>query len=225
MNAIKEIVFLGASTAFLEVSEIINAINSIEKTYKVIAILDDNKDLHGHSMKGVEVVGPLSIAKEFVGSYFVFGIGSMKTRLIRHEIMHNLGIDVSRFVSIIHPSAIIDGSATIDHGCIIHPGVCIGNDVRVDPFSIIAVNSAIGPYAHIGAFAMVTSLVAILTGSEIGKAAFVGACSCVTENVNVGNGCMIGVGSVVSRNLDKGVFFLGNPGRVLNKVELPIELQ
>jgi sugar O-acyltransferase (sialic acid O-acetyltransferase NeuD family) len=225
MIEVKNIVFLGASTAFLEVNEIIESINKVRKTYEVIAILDDNPELHGQIIKGVKVEGPLSKAKSYVETFFVFGIGSMKTRLIRQEIISNLGIDISNFVSIIHPSAIIDKSAKIGYGCIIHPGVCVGNDVFIDSFAIIAVNSAIGPYAHIGAYSMITSLVAILTGSKIGKAVFVGACSCVTENIEIGNGSMIGVGTVVSRNIDQGVFFLGNPGRVLNKVELPSTLK
>jgi acetyltransferase-like isoleucine patch superfamily enzyme len=34
---------------------------------------------------------------------------------------------------------------------------------------------------------------------------------------------MIGAGTVVSRNIDKGCFFLGNPGRLINRIELPEE--
>ena len=83
MAEVKKIVFLGASTAFYEVSEIIHVINLKEKTYELIAILDDNIEMHGKLMRGIKVEGPLSITTNYTDAYFVFGIGSMKTRLIR----------------------------------------------------------------------------------------------------------------------------------------------
>ena len=224
MNSIKRIVFLGASTAFLEVYAIIKAVNAKQPKYEIIAILDDNIETHGKIINGVTVVGSLDLVEKYTDSFFVFGIGSMKTRLIRQRIINKLNIDCSRFETIIHPTAIIDDTAKIGYGCIIHPGVFIANDVVVDNFTVIAVNSVVGPFAHIGSFAMITSLVAILSSVNIGKSVFVGACSCVTENISIGAGSMIGAGTVVSRNIEAGSFFLGNPGRLINKIELPADL-
>jgi sugar O-acyltransferase (sialic acid O-acetyltransferase NeuD family) len=223
---IQKIVFLGASTAVHEVTEIIKAINKETPTYEVIAILDDNSNTHGKIIRGIQVLGDLSLVHIFGPEIkFIFGIGSMRTRLIRQNILRKIDLPKERFVTIIHPTAVIDESACIGHGCVIHPGVCIGNDAIIDSFAIIAVNSAIGPFAQIKAFAMVTSLVVILSNAKIGKAVFVGSCSCVTENVEVGDGSMIGAGTVVSRNVDIGCFFLGNPARLINKIEVPEELK
>ena len=220
MDIIKKIVFLGASIAFFEVSAIMKAINARQYKYEIIAILDDDIKTHGKIIQGIPVVGPLELAEKYPDVFFVFGIGSMKTRLIRQKIINRLNISISRFETMIHPSAVIDDSAKIANGCIIHPGVVIGNDVVVEPFSIIAVNSAIGPYVHIESFAMITSLVAVLSSARIGKSTFIGSCSCVTEHVSIGAGSMIGAGTVVSRNIDTGSFFLGNPGRLIQKIEL-----
>ena len=90
MAEVKKIVFLGASTAFYEVSEIIRKINIIKETYEILTILDDNTDLHGKFLRGVEVSGPLSDVTMYPDSHFIFGIGSMKTRLIRDKIFKNL---------------------------------------------------------------------------------------------------------------------------------------
>ena len=219
-----EIVFLGGGTAFYEVFEIIRRINIVEKKYKIISILDDNIELHGKQLNGILIAGNLEKAKEYPNAKFVFGIGSMKTRLIRKKIMAKLGIELSRFESIIHPQTYIDSSAKIQPGCIIHPGVCIGNDVVVEHFVVIAVNSAIGPYSYISSFAMITSLVVILSNAKIGKSVFVGASSCITEGVEVGDGAMIGAGTIISRNVPNGTFFLGNPARMINKFEIPKDL-
>ena len=217
---IQKIVFLGASTAFHEVSEIILAINKVKPTYEIVAILDDNKDLIGQSMRGIPVVGPLSDAINYTDCKFVFGIGSLRTRLLRQDIFNQLKLQPSQFPSIIHPSAVIDHTAKIGFGCIIHPGVVIGNDVTIENFVIIAVNSAVGPYARVMNFAMITSLSLILSSAVIGQSTFVGSCSCITEGIKVGAGSMIGVGTVVTRNLEDGVFVLGNPMRQISKVDI-----
>jgi acetyltransferase EpsM len=217
--AMTELVFLGASTAFYEVDEIVYAINRIHPTYKFAAILDDNTAVHGTKMRGVPVAGPLHDARKYSQAKFIFGIGSMKTRLLREEILARTGLNPEDFVTIIHPSAVIDRTAKVEHGCIIHCGVCIGNDAQIGAFSIIAVNSAIAPYVKIGKFSMITSLVVILTGAEIGAMSFIGSHSCITENVKFGALSMVGAGTVVSRNLDSGVFVLGNPMRVISKLD------
>lgn len=220
----KDLVFLGASTAFYEVVAMIDAANAIQPKYKVVALLDDNAATHGKDMRGVPVVGPLDRHRDYPEADFVFAIGSLKTRLIRHQIMGRLGIPESRFATIIHPSAVVDPSATVGPGCIVHPGSAIGNDAVLEPFSILAVNSAVGPYATLERYSMVTSLVAVLSSARIGRSAFVGSCSCVTEGVRVGRGSMIGAGTVVSRDVPDGVLMLGNPARQLNKFDVPEDL-
>jgi sugar O-acyltransferase (sialic acid O-acetyltransferase NeuD family) len=220
----KDVVFLGASTAFYEVMAMINAINSVQPTYRIAAILDDNVATHGKVMSGIRVVGGLNLVHDYKGAQFIFGIGSLKTRLVRHSIINRLELEPTRFEAIVHPTAVIDPSAVIGPGCIVHPGVCVGNDAVLNSFSIVAVNSAIGPYAVLESYAMVTSLVAVLSSARIGKSVFVGSCSCVTEGVTIGRGSMVGAGTVVSRDLNDGCFILGNPGRVISKFDVPEDL-
>jgi acetyltransferase EpsM len=219
-----DIVFLGASTAFYEISEIIRQINNIKYTYNILTILDDNHELHGKKMNEIAVSGPLSDVSKYKDCKFIFGIGSMKTRLIRHKIFDKLNLPIERFVTIIHPNVVVDHTAKIGNGCIIHPGVCIGNDVIVENFVVIAVNSAVGPYSLIKDYAMITSLSVLLSGCTIGKSTFIGSLSCITEGVEIGSGSMVGAGTIVSRNIDHGVFVLGNPMRQISKIEIDKEL-
>jgi acetyltransferase EpsM len=217
---VKKIVFISASTGFLEAMGIIDAINLVEFKYEVIAILDDNPETHGKIIRGIPVVGSLDLAGNYKDEFFIFGIGSMKTRLIRQQILDKLDIDINRYETIIHPRAVIDSTAKIGNGCIIHPGAFLANDVVLESFVTVAVNSAIAPFVIIESFAMITSLVVILSGARIGKFVFVGSCSCVAENVVIEKGSMIGAGTVVSRNVAEGCFFLGNPARLIHKFEI-----
>lgn len=220
----KDLVFLGASTAFFELLAIVKALNRLEERYRVVALLDDDRTTHGREMLGVRVAGGLELVQNYPEAQFIFGIGSLKTQLIRHTIINRLGLNLSRFEALVHPSTIIDESADIGPGCIVHPGVVIGHSATLKPFSIVAVNSAIGPYATLEPFAMVTSLVAVLSSARIGGSTFVGSCSCVTEGVTVGRGSRVGAGTVVSRNVGDGCFILGNPGRVISRADVPEDM-
>jgi len=214
-----ELIFIGASTGFHEVDEIVYAINRLRPTYKFVGILDDNANVQNTSLRGIPVIGTLSEARKYKGAKFVFGIGSLKTRLLRKKILETTGLKETDFESIIHPSAVIDRTAKVGPGCIFHTGVCIGNNAEIGAFTVIAVNTAVGPYVKIAEFAMITSLVVVLTGAKIGKMSFIGSHSLITENVEIGDNVMVGVGTIVSRNLGDGLFVLGNPMRVISKTE------
>lgn len=216
---IMDLVIIGGSTAFYEIMGIIHAVNAKEQKYRVVGILDDNQSLQGTSLLGVPVLGGIKKARVLKDKVkFIFGIGSMRTRLIRHEILKNTQLEPACFESIIHPNTTIDPTANIGHGCIIHHGVAIGNHVVLEGFNVVAVNSALGPYSILEKQAMVTSLCLVLSSARICKNTFIGAMSCVTENITIEKGCFIGVGSVVTRNLAEGSYGIGNPFRVL-KVE------
>lgn len=224
MNKVTDLVLIGAANNFYEISEIIRAINSIELKYNIIGILDDDISTHGELMNGIKVIGRLNLAKKIENAKFVFGIGSSKTKHIRHKIIQSIGIDESRYETIVHPTAIIDPSAVISNGCVLHSGSFIGNNARLESFVTVAVNSAIGPFAILEKFSMITSLVVVLFGAKIGRSSFIGSNSCIAENVEIGKGAIVGAGTVISRSIPSGAFFLGNPCRMINKLEIPDDL-
>lgn len=209
----QDIVFLGASTGFLEIMELIEDINRAEPRYRVIALLDDNRELHGKRILGVEVKGGLELASAYQDAAFVFGIGSIETLRVRLNIIERLGIEEHRFVTLIHPSAKLYPSAKIGCGCILHYGCVVGIDSILEPFTIMAFHSIVGNYVRVGRGTLITSSVTILGHTQVGKSVFIGSGSCLAEKLSVGDGAVIGMGTVLAKNLKGGEFALGNPGR------------
>jgi len=224
MGKLQPLVFLGASTAFSEISEIICDLNRIKERYKVIAILDDNPHLHGSLIQGVEVAGNLELVHQYPDAQIVFGIGSIHTRLTRLSILNHLNLPDERYVTLIHPNAKIYPGVTIGHGCVIHSGVVVCGGVTLDSFSIVTFNSVIGPRSKIDRGAMVTSMVTMLSGIHVGACAFIGAGSCISEHIRIGPGAMVGMASVIFRDVGPGAFVVGNPARTLYSVTVPPEL-
>ena len=224
MSKLQPLVFLGASTAFQEISELINDLNRVQERYEIIAVLDDNTHLHGSDLGNVPVVGSLEMVHQYSEAQFVFGIGSYQTRLTRFEILKRLKLPDERFVALVHPGAKVYPNVKIGPGCIIHLGVVISNDVVLDPFSIVTFNAVVGPYSKIGRCAMVTTMAMVLSGVQIGACAFIGASSCLAERIKIGPGAMVGMATAVFRNVAPGAFVLGNPARVLYSVKVPADV-
>lgn len=219
MSDVQEIVFLGASTAFLEIIELIRDINRGKPRYKVIALLDDDVSLHGKMLEGVMVEGPLSDVKNYPKAKFVFGIGSMKTRSVRLEILEILDIPRERFVTLIHPKAKIYSSAQIGYGCIIHHGTVVFSESQIGDFTIIALNSLIGPFVKINRGCMIASYVAVLSKAQIDECVFIGTSACIGEKVIIGSYALVAMGTILARNVKKNDLVAGNPARTLGKVD------
>jgi acetyltransferase EpsM len=211
----KKLIIIGGSAGALEVKGIVDDINRITPTYEFLGVLDDDATIQGSTVGGLPVIGTLEKAGTFPDVRYVFAIGSIGTQRKRAEIMARLKLEPDAFESIVHPTALLNGTAKIGRGCIIHPRVTVSNDVQIGDFVIVAVASTIGPCAVLGDYSMLTSHVLILSNCVIGESVFVGSMTCVIENVKVGAFARIGVCSVVGRDIKEGMFAMGNPLRLL----------
>jgi sugar O-acyltransferase (sialic acid O-acetyltransferase NeuD family) len=215
---------MGASTAFLEIQEIIHDINRVTPRHEIVGLLDDDPVRHGEVVDGVTVLGPLELARDHPEADLVFGIGSHMNRLKRHKIIDRLGLSDERFVSLVHPLAKVYPSARIGPGSIIHSNVVLANDVSLDGFNVVTFGAIVGPYAHLCRFAMVTSMAVVLSRVELGPGAFVGAGSCVLDGIRIGAGALVGMAAAVFRDVEQGAIVLGNPARTSYRVRVPPEL-
>lgn len=223
-QTVRPLLFLGASTSFLEIQQIIHDLNREDPRHRIVGLLDDDQQRQGTLVDGVPVLGPLEAALDHPDADLVFGIGSHSTRLVRHRIVDRLGIPEERFISLVHPSAQVYPSAQIGPGSIIHSGVVLGNDVVLDGFNVVTFGAIVGPFAHLGRYSMVTSQAVVLSRVVMGPAAFVGAASCVRDGIRIGPGALVGMATAVYRDVDPGAVVLGNPAKLAYRVKVPPEL-
>lgn len=213
----QDLVVLGGSNALREVIGIVAALKASGLEYRIKGVLDDAEHLAGKTLHGVPVLGRLEYVRHLANELLVFAIGSLATQEERSMIIERLNIPTNRFATLIHPSAEIDPTASIGHGCIVHKGVSIGPGTHVGNFVVLAVNSAVGPDVTIEDFVMVTSFVLLLSRAHLQKGCFIGSMSCVIEDIVIGNMARVGVGSIVHRNVPDRFLAVGNPARLLGK--------
>lgn len=221
----QDIVVIGGGYAFWEIIELIKDINAVQLRYKVIGVLDDSEILTGQELGGIKVLGNTAMAKELPNSIkFIFGIGSFRTRLLRPGILQKIGVSYDRFETLIHPSAKVFSTASIGRGCIIHFGSVVFHNSIIDDFSIISANCVIAVENRLGWGALLGSSITTTTGVKIGSFSFIGSGTNIGEHVEIEPGAQIGMGSLILKPVKKGTFVLGNPPRVLDKVEVPDEI-
>lgn len=224
MGSASKLVVIGA-TAYPETAEIIRDINQDRRTYEVIAILDDNSKLHGQAIEDVPVVGGLERAIDFSNAQFVFCIGSAQLRMARYEILRKLGIETTRFQTLIHPAAKVYSNACIGNGTIVFPHATIFCGARVSNFVQVLATSVVGVRNILSEGALVASLVTTGSDVHIGAYSHIGTGSVIVDGISVGPGAQVGAGSVVLRDIPTGAFCLGNPAKVIRVEDVPGAIQ
>ena len=142
----------------------------------------------------------------------VIAVGDNKIRKQISEIITH------KFKEVIHPSAQVSEYASIDEGtvifhnsvvqagskigkhCILNTGVCIDHDNEIENFAHISPN-------------------ATLSGTvKVGEGSWIGSGAVIKNNTNIGKWCVIGAGAVVINDVPDYSVVVGNPGKIIKKV-------
>jgi len=123
--------------------------------------------------------------------------------------------DVSlwRFATIVHTSAVVSGSASIEHGALVGPAAVlnaacvISEGAVVNSGAIIEHDCSVGRFAHIAPGAVLGGAVII------GEATLVGIGARIKPGLHIGDNVTIGAGAVVCDDLADGVTVKGAPAR------------
>lgn len=149
--------------------------------------------------------------KKLQANDFFIAVGDNK---IRSKIYHQLNKQNILPVNAIHPSAVIDASASIAAH-----GVMIGAQVTINPLATIGMGAIcntgciieheciVGDFAHIGPGAVLCGNV------KIGDGTFVGANAVIKQGITIGKNAMIGAGAVVVKNVADNVTVVGVPAK------------
>jgi len=140
------------------------------------------------------------------GDRFICAIGDPSIRL---RICRELQERGAKFISLIHPSAIVGSRCHIGVGTILCPGVTVTVDATIGDFVILNVRSCVGHDAHVGAGCTVNDFCDITGNAKLGEGVFLGSHSSVTPSASVGDYARVGAGSVVVRRVRANTTVMG----------------
>lgn len=193
------------------------AINARREEWDIVGFIDDDPSKHGQSCCGIKVLGGRAILKEIPGAFVLAVPGSPTSYLRRKDVIGILGIEESRFATIIHPSTAISPDAVIGYNTIIMPNVVITCGVKIGNHCIILPNTVISHDSVIDDYCCFGSNISISGSVKIGSSCYIGSGTKMREDITIGAGTLIGLGSNVISNIEAGVIAVGSPAKVIRK--------
>ena len=198
-------ILYGASGHCRVIIDILEALN-----IPIDFIVDDNPNL-----------------KELLGYKIQRNTGSYKEAIIsigKNNIRKQIyeSINVEKYITAIHPSAIISPRALIGYGTVIMQGAIVQSCAKIGNHCIINTGASVGHDVQIDNFVHVASHATIAGGTTIGEGSWIGAGAVIKQGIHIGEWTMIGAGSVVVDDIPDYVVAFGNKCRVQHKNDFSI---
>jgi sugar O-acyltransferase (sialic acid O-acetyltransferase NeuD family) len=139
------------------------------------------------------------------------GIGSVRSLELRRAAFERYRAIGFRFVTIVHPRAVVSPSVRLEEGAqimagaIIQPDVVIGENTIVNTGAIVDHDCRIGAHCHIAPGCTLSGNVTVGVASHIGTGAS------VKQGVKLGTGAVVGAGAAVVFDHQGGATLMGVP--------------
>jgi sugar O-acyltransferase (sialic acid O-acetyltransferase NeuD family) len=210
------LLLVGAGGFARETLELVRAVNRQAPAWEVLGVLDDDPARHGAEVGGVRVLGPSQAVHEHPDALVAACVASPGDPLRRLALVERLGLPPERYATLVHPAAVVAGSATLGPGCVLHATTVLTADVRlgahvaVMPAVVLTHDDVVGDGVTFGAGARLAG------GVVLERGAYVGAGALVREHVTVGEGSVLGMGAVVTTSVPAHEVWAGVPARRLH---------
>ncbi|OXM85232.1 acetyltransferase [Paenibacillus rigui] len=182
--------------------------------YRIQAILDDKYE--AEAQDGDVCTGPLSCVPGLLQSEpelrFIVAVGHNATR---QTIVSRLGLPADRYITLVHPSAVVSPSATLGRGtvvmahAVVQADTAIGHHAIVNSGAIIEHDSRLDDYVHAAPRATLTGAV------SVGEGAMIGAGAVVIPGKSIGAWAVVGAGAAVIGNIPPHSTAVGTPAKLL----------
>ncbi|MBE4605623.1 acetyltransferase [Vibrio navarrensis] len=191
------------------------------KVVAEIAELNGYSDIHFyddrypelHIIEHWNVVGDSEALLASVEQYacVAVAIGSNAIRLNKHRQLLEAG---ARMPSLVHPSAIISGYATIAGGCVVMANAVVSPFAVVGQTCIVNTGAIVEHDCHLADGVHLSPNSAIAGGTQIGECAWLGIGAVTRQLVSVGEGATIGAGATVIGNVAANTVVMGTPAKI-----------
>jgi sugar O-acyltransferase (sialic acid O-acetyltransferase NeuD family) len=176
------------------------------------AFIDDNpRALEGHD-PSMPLLGSVQGWKPSPDDLFVIAVGAPATRQKLAALLSTQGV---RFLTLIHPRALVAPNATLGVGVVVGPFSYVAPEARIGDHVVLNVYASAGHDTTVGAYSVLSPYVTLLGHSVLEEGVFIGSQAVVTIGKRVGAGAKVGAGSIVYHDVPAGQLAMGNPARNL----------
>ena len=210
----KNVVVIGSSGYAKVVIDLIEK----EGKYNIIGMLDTTKSI-GDYVFGYEVLGEEKHLQNSIEKYKLIGcviaIGDNWIRSIVRNKIKNIDPNF-KFLTIIHPSAVIARGVKIGVGSVIMAGVVINSNATIGDFCILNTNSSLDHDGIMGNFSSIAPNASTGGNVSIGDFSVISIGANIIHNISIGRHSVIGAGSTVLNDIKDYSVAYGTPAEVIS---------
>ncbi|MFO0889780.1 MAG: acetyltransferase [Isosphaeraceae bacterium] len=189
---------------------VIDSIRSA-RGHEIEGILDDDASLHGRSLLGIAIQGPItpeSIDRLRI-RHAVIAIGSNQAR---EQIAERLSGRVG-WPTVVHPRASLACGVVLGEGTVVFAGAVIQPDATIGRHVIINTCCSVDHECLVGDFAHIAPGAHLAGNCEVGAGALLGIGCSVIPGRTIGAGAVVGAGAAVVSDIPPRVTAVGVPAR------------
>jgi sugar O-acyltransferase (sialic acid O-acetyltransferase NeuD family) len=205
----KNIIIYGASGHGKMIADIILKNND----YKIIGFIDSFRPIND-AIYGFKVIGNLDTLPQLIEEHDIFGviigIGDNYTRQKIYNKITKIAPSI-KFLSAVHPSAILADDIKIPQGAVIMPNVVINANAKIGDFTLLNTKSSLGHDSIMSNFSSLASGVIISGNVEIGICSAICLSASIIQNISIGDHTIIGAGSLVLKSVGDYKQAFGSP--------------
>lgn len=188
-----------------------------ENKYNLIGFVDSFKK-KGYKQNGYEVLGNEYELPYLIEKFNLYGgIVAIGDNWTRSKVVDKICkiVPSFKFITAIHPTAVIGKNVCIGHGSVIIPGAIVNANSTIGKHSIINTKSSLGHNGYMSEFTSLASGVCTGGNFALGAYSAISLGTNIIENITIGAHTVVGAGSLVIRDFENNVMVHGNPAQVI----------
>ncbi|WP_200531412.1 acetyltransferase [Halorubrum sp. LN27] len=181
-----------------------------------VFFIDDDPELKGESVDGIEIIGGRSEFDSFDQNETEIIIAFADRQKVRLELMSAVRqLDFDLF-SIVDIDSTVAETATIGDGVILNAQSYIGPDATLSDAVVIESAASISHDVTLKEGVTIGPNATIAGGTTIGRDVFVGAGATVCDDISIGDKAVVGAGAVVISSVPSETTVAGVPASPIN---------
>ncbi|OLS38418.1 acetyltransferase [Bacillus sp. MRMR6] len=182
----------------------------IGDSWKVIGFISDRLDILDDYNYNIPIISTIEDYQPEEDHVLVMAIADPKDKLAVGQALEKRG---GKFLSLIHPTAIIGENVELGNGCVVSPRAVLTCDIQIGDYVLINLCSTIGHDVVIGNGCTINSHSDVTGCAKLGIGVFLGSHSVITPSVKVRDFAKIGAGSVVVKQVKPETTVFGIPAK------------